>query len=270
MLTTTARVAGGGTAAAAAPHPGRLPCPCRPAPAAACAAGRLPMLAGGSTGLSASALQRALRRARPPARLPPCSAKGASDSDLEAEILGGQGFQGLASAVANKLASGLAQQEGGLNRIGRWLEEMGAKEAQETQPEEEGEKGKQQSPLRKAASIVGSVLGVPGADKGWAGGEESPAAAAAHYLGADTVNLTVDTLKGWLTSPKRKDDVKMVGALVFKMLQSLEKETGESFQGKDHQYRLLTTLATELFGGSVTARVVRALVDSFLKVTTGR
>lgn len=29
-----------------------------------------------------------------------------------------------------------------------------------------------------------------------------------------------------LTSPKRKDDVKMVGALVYKMLQSLEKETG--------------------------------------------
>lgn len=57
--------------------------------------------------------------------------------------------------------------------------------------------GKQQSSLRKAASIVGSVLGVPGADKGWAGGEASPAAAAAHYLGADTINLTVDTLKGW-------------------------------------------------------------------------
>ncbi len=30
-----------------------------------------------------------------------------------------------------------------------------------------------------------------------------------------------------LTNPKRKDDVKMVGALVYKMLQSLEAETGE-------------------------------------------
>lgn len=29
-----------------------------------------------------------------------------------------------------------------------------------------------------------------------------------------------------LTSPKRRDDVKMVGALVYKMLQSLERETG--------------------------------------------
>lgn len=60
-----------------------------------------------------------------------------------------------------------------------------------------GAAGKQQSPLRKAATIVGSVLGVPGAGKGGGGGEESPAAAAARYLGADSVDLTVDTLKGW-------------------------------------------------------------------------
>ncbi|KAL4420286.1 hypothetical protein ABPG77_005626 [Micractinium sp. CCAP 211/92] len=204
---------------------------------------------------------------RPPARLPPCAAKG-SDSDLEVEILEKQGFQGLASAVANKLASGLAQQEGGLNRIGRWLE-AGAKEAraQEAQPEEPGETGKQQSPLRKAASIVGGVLGASGAVRGWVS-EQSPVTAAAHYLGVDSVNLNVDTLKGWLTNPRRKDDVKMVGALVYKMLQSLEAETGEPFKGKDHQYRLLYTLATELFGGSVKARVVRALVDSFIKVAS--
>lgn len=43
---------------------------------------------------------------------------------------------------------------------------------------------------------------------------------------------------------------------------------GEPFKGKDHQYRLLYTLATELFGGSVKARVVRALVDSFIKVAS--
>ncbi len=56
--------------------------------------------------------------------------------------------------------------------------------------------GKQQSPLRKAASIVGGVLGAPGAVRGWVS-EQSPVAAAAHYLGVDSVNLNVDTLKGW-------------------------------------------------------------------------
>lgn len=123
-----------------------------------------------------------------------------------------------------------------------------------------------------------------------AGGDDSPAAAAARALGADSVNITVDSVKNWwgwwyeavergvccacwdllylaqptrcwrqapacgwhraatalraelmpsstpgafpnplarrLTSPRRKGDVQMVGALVYKMLSFLEHETG--------------------------------------------
>ena len=52
--------------------------------------------------------------------------------------------------------------------------------------------------LRKAASIAASVLGPSGGMKSEGRGKaESPAAVAAQYLGADTVDLTVDSVKQW-------------------------------------------------------------------------
>lgn len=50
--------------------------------------------------------------------------------------------------------------------------------------------------LSKAASIAGSVLGVGDALK-TGHKDDSPAAAAARYLGADGVDLTVDAVKSW-------------------------------------------------------------------------
>lgn len=49
--------------------------------------------------------------------------------------------------------------------------------------------------LGKAASIAASALGVGDAFKGRK--DDSPAAAAARYLGADAVDLSVDGVKGW-------------------------------------------------------------------------
>lgn len=41
---------------------------------------------------------------------------------------------------------------------------------------------------------------------------------------------------------------------------------GEPFTGKDQQYSWLTRLSSEVFGGSMTARVVRKVVDAYLRV----
>lgn len=64
---------------------------------------------------SGPVLVAALHRA-----LLPQGRAGLSPNANHSPILPAGCCQGLASAVANKLASGLAQQEGGLNRIGRW------------------------------------------------------------------------------------------------------------------------------------------------------
>lgn len=61
-------------------------------------------------------------------------------------------------------------------------------------PPPEGDK-KSGGVLGKAASIAASALGVGDAFKGPK--DASPAAAAARYLGADAVDLTVDSVKGW-------------------------------------------------------------------------
>lgn len=65
----------------------------------------------------------------------------------------------------------------------------------------------------KVASVASAVLGGPGGvtGTGGGGGDQSPAAQAAHLLGADSVNVTVDAVQGWLKSPHRKEDAKMVG-----------------------------------------------------------
>ncbi|PRW44243.1 hypothetical protein C2E21_6700 [Chlorella sorokiniana] len=196
---------------------------------------------------------------------------GGGGSDLESEALEQQSFSSLAKAVANKLASEVAGQEGTYNRLKLWLDQAAAPAKRVV---EEGAKGnlgeakegakQAKGVLGKAASLAASALGVGGFMKG-AGSEESPAAAAARALGADSINITVDAVKNWLTSPHRKGDVQMVGALVYKMLSFLEHETGEKFEGKDHQYKWLSRLAMEVFGGSMTSRVVRALVDAYLR-----
>ncbi|KAI7846260.1 hypothetical protein COHA_000240 [Chlorella ohadii] len=227
----------------------------------------------------------------------------ASGGDLESEALEGQSFSTIAKAVANKLASEVAGQEGIYNGLKLWLDQAAgpAKKAVE-----EGAKGnlgaakeeakQSKGVLGKAASLAASALGMGGFMKpGWpskviscslaksqphltipitqsstnvtqgAGSDESPAASAARALGADSVNVTVDAVKSWLTSSHRKGDVQMVGALVYKMLSFLEHETGERFEGKEHQYKWLSRLAMEVFGGSMTSRVVRALVDAYLR-----
>lgn len=44
---------------------------------------------------------------------------------------------------------------------------------------------------------------------------------------------------------------------------------GSPFKGEESQYKWLGRLAQEVFGGSMTSRVVRVLVDAFLKVPGG-
>ena len=64
-------------------------------------------------------------------------------------------------------------------------------EAPPQPPEKEGA-------LHKAGRIAAEVLGVRGLAEGAGhGAGESPAAKAARYLGADSINLTVDSVRGW-------------------------------------------------------------------------
>lgn len=102
MFSTVARVAGGRAAAAAAPH---RRCPSCPLTAAAVRPASYQTALHGTCTRARSVVPQPAQRgagSRPPARLPPCAAKG-SDSDLEAEILGGQGFQVRHAALLSTL-----------------------------------------------------------------------------------------------------------------------------------------------------------------------
>ena len=43
---------------------------------------------------------------------------------------------------------------------------------------------------------------------------------------------------------------------------------GESWEGKDHQYSFLWHLAQELFGGSMSMRLVKTLVQAYFRAPT--
>ena len=54
--------------------------------------------------------------------------------------------------------------------------------------------------------------------------------------------------------------------LLHAHLVSQPRPAGHSFKGSEEQYKWLARLAQEVFGSSLTARVVRSLVDAFIRV----
>lgn len=175
--------------------------------------------------------------------------------DIEKAALESQSFQSLAKLVAPKLAAQLAGQ-------GEYLAQWLTGSAVEGKEQKEGGS---KSLLGKAASVAGTALGVKPQKPP---GEKSLVEAAADYVGINLTSITADTVTSWLGKAGKNDreDMRMVGAVVFRLLDYWQKMTGETFEGRDHQISGVYHLAQETFGGSMTKNVIKALVQAFLRI----
>lgn len=94
---------------------------------------------------------------------------------------------------------------------------------------------------------------------------------AADYLGVDA--STVANVGRWLVSAdqrEEKNDSKMVGALVHRLLNSFESNTGESFEGHEHQYDWIYDRAKAVLGSSITKGLLKRLVTSYLTIAVNK
>ncbi|GAB4816987.1 hypothetical protein N2152v2_004033 [Parachlorella kessleri] len=161
-------------------------------------------------------------------------------------------FGSLAKVATGLLASELAGDEEAYNRLQAWLQGdshtvRGGRNRFD--PDHLGP----QSPATDEAGQVndGSLL----------------SETAAEYLGLDGFEL--NSVQAWLNNPdgfEDKDDTQMIGALIYRLLQALEEETGEGFEGTEQQYDWLASKASSVLGGALSKEVVQDLVNAYLAV----